>query len=151
MKKDSKNGGRPTKLTSATVKKLELAFKSGLSVAEACSYADISRQSYYNYAESTPGFLTKVASWKSLTKVSAQINISQSIIKDKDLGTSIWYVEHQDKLATLKEQRKKIKADARKANAEASIAETQAKAISEAEQAKDRTLIVDDVKETDDD
>lgn len=42
-------GGRPTKLTDEVVNKLEEAFSIGCSIEEACFYANISRQSYYNW------------------------------------------------------------------------------------------------------
>lgn len=45
---------RPSKITDQVVKKLEEAFALGCSVAEACLYADISRQTYYNWIDQNP-------------------------------------------------------------------------------------------------
>jgi hypothetical protein len=42
-------GGRPTKLTPEVIQKLEEAFSIGSSIPEACFYANISKQTYYNW------------------------------------------------------------------------------------------------------
>ena len=47
-KKSERPAGRPLKFTDEVVKKLEEAFSIDATVEEACFYADISRQSYYN-------------------------------------------------------------------------------------------------------
>lgn len=44
----------PTKLDDNTVKKLEEAFSIGADIPAACFYADISRQTYYNWIDSFP-------------------------------------------------------------------------------------------------
>lgn len=46
--------GRPSKLTPETVKKLEEAFAIDATVEEACFYADISRQTYYEWIKQNP-------------------------------------------------------------------------------------------------
>jgi len=47
-------GGRPTKLTEETVRKLEEVFAIDGSVEEACFYADISRNTYYEWIKDNP-------------------------------------------------------------------------------------------------
>ena len=55
--KSGKDVGRPLEFTDVVVKKLEEAFSIDASVEEACFYADISRQTYYNNVkEGTPLF-----------------------------------------------------------------------------------------------
>lgn len=49
-------GGRPSKMTPDTVKKLEEAFLLGCSDLEACFYADITKPTLYDYCEKHPGF-----------------------------------------------------------------------------------------------
>lgn len=44
-------GGRPTTFTEEVVNKLEQAFALDCTVSEACLYADISRQTYYNFVD----------------------------------------------------------------------------------------------------
>jgi hypothetical protein len=47
------------KLTDETVKKLEEAFAIDASIPEACYYADISKQTYYNWIEANPDLKEK--------------------------------------------------------------------------------------------
>jgi predicted DNA-binding protein YlxM (UPF0122 family) len=47
-KKSERTAGRPPEFTDEVVKKLEESFSIDATVEEACFYADISRQSYYN-------------------------------------------------------------------------------------------------------
>src|SRR3990167_1785615 len=46
--------GRPTKLTDATIQKLKESFALGSSIEEACFYAEIANQTYYNWIEKNP-------------------------------------------------------------------------------------------------
>ncbi len=50
---------RPTKLDDITVKKLEEAFSWGCTVKEACCYANISKQTYYNWTGENQGLLDR--------------------------------------------------------------------------------------------
>ena len=58
-------GGRPTKMTPERVQKLEQAFLMGCTDVEACLFADISKQTLYNYQEQTPEFIDRKESLKS--------------------------------------------------------------------------------------
>lgn len=49
-----KKPGRPSKITNQTVKKLEEAFALDCPVTEACIYAGISRQTYYELIKKKP-------------------------------------------------------------------------------------------------
>lgn len=51
--------GRPTIMTEETVNKLEEAFLLGCTDEEACYYADISKQTLYNYQEKNPEFIDR--------------------------------------------------------------------------------------------
>lgn len=51
--------GRPTKMTDEVVKKLEEAFLLGCTDEEACFYADISKQTLYNYQDAHPDFIDR--------------------------------------------------------------------------------------------
>ena len=57
--------GRPTKMTSLTLKKLEEAFAFGCSDEEACFYADISRQTLYDYQKICPEFIDRKEALKA--------------------------------------------------------------------------------------
>lgn len=58
-------GGRPTIMTDSVVHKLEEAFLMGCSDAEACFFADISKQTLYNYQEKHPEFVDRKERLKS--------------------------------------------------------------------------------------
>ena len=58
-------GGRPTIMTDAVVHKLEEAFLMGCSDAEACFFADIAKQTLYNYQERHPEFVDRKERLKS--------------------------------------------------------------------------------------
>ena len=47
-KRKNSKAGRPSEFTDEVVKKLEESFSIDATIEEACFYADISRQSYYN-------------------------------------------------------------------------------------------------------
>ena len=51
--------GRPTDMTPETVNKLEEVFGIGGSDEEACFYADISKQTLYNYQKKYPEFVDR--------------------------------------------------------------------------------------------
>ena len=52
--------GRPTDFTPETVSKLEQAFAIDCSVEEACSYAEISRQTFYEWINKNKEFSDKI-------------------------------------------------------------------------------------------
>jgi hypothetical protein len=95
-KKESKPNGRPTVMTPAIVNKLEEAFAQGFSVANACIWADISKQTYYDYAEKHPDFIdrNKELQQKPLIKSILVIN---KAIQNNDVGTAKWYAERKAK------------------------------------------------------
>ena len=51
---------RPTIVKTEYVKKLETAFNNGANVSEACSYAGISRQVFYNHLKGSAEFFDKM-------------------------------------------------------------------------------------------
>ena len=59
-KKQVNKGGRPTVMTQEVVAKLEQAFAIDCSVEEACSYADISRNTFYDYIKINPSFSDRI-------------------------------------------------------------------------------------------
>lgn len=87
---------RPTKMTAATVKKLYQAFAFGLSDAESALYAGVSKQTIYNYQKDHPEFLDRKEELKETVKMHAKINIARRVTKKKDIGVSIWFLEHKD-------------------------------------------------------
>lgn len=87
--------GRPSSLNSNTVQKLEEAIKCGSTVEDACSYANISRSTYYNYLNTNMAFLDKMNSAKIYLKFKSKLVVMKAIEKN-DLKTAKWYLEKYD-------------------------------------------------------
>lgn len=92
---ETKNlGGRPTVVTPEVISKLEKAFAMGSSVTEACFYADISRQVFYQYLNSHPDFKDRVKRLQSNPVLRAR-NVIMTALSDGDVGIARWYLERK--------------------------------------------------------
>ncbi len=90
----SKNlGGRPTKKTPEVITKLVAAFNNLMTDTEACSYAGISRESYYNWLEQDPMFADKMASAKAHPKMLAKETMIYAIKERKSWMAAAWLLE----------------------------------------------------------
>ena len=91
--KRKSNAGRPTKMDDFTVKKLEEAFLLGCSDLEACLYADISKQTLYNYQDKHPEFIDR----KERLKQNPVMKARQSVIKgiNEDSKLALEYLKHK--------------------------------------------------------
>lgn len=97
MAKEKKNkGGRPTVMTPETVKKLEYGFLKGLTDAECCLYADISKQTLYDYCEKHPEFTDRKEQLKKQPSIQAKLNVTEAI-DNGDIDLSRWYLERKNK------------------------------------------------------
>jgi len=85
-------GGRPTKMTESTVKKLEEAFLEGMNDSQACLIADISRNTFYNYCDDNPEFNDRKEILKQQPKITAKKNI-RNALKAGDKDISKWLLE----------------------------------------------------------
>ena len=72
--------GRPPIITEAVVAKLEQAFAIDCTVAEACSYADISRDAFYDYLKYKPAFSDTIEKLRQRPVLKAR----QTIVKALD-------------------------------------------------------------------
>ena len=88
-----KGAGRPTKITPESVGKLEAAFHIGCSDSEACFFAEISRDTLYEYQKKNPEFSDRKRTLKSAPMLAARKVIAKAI-KDGDLKTAKWYFEY---------------------------------------------------------
>lgn len=87
-------GGRPPSITVDVVNKLEQAFSLGCTDSEACLYADISRQTLYNYEAKHPEFIDRKATLKEKPFLLAR----KTIIEDcKTPEGARWYMERKKK------------------------------------------------------
>lgn len=78
--KAKSNAGRPTVFTPETVMKLEQAFAIDCTVEEACSYAEISRQSFYEHIKRNPEFTDRIEDLRQRPVLKAR----QTIVKSLD-------------------------------------------------------------------
>ena len=88
-------GGRPTKMTPATVQKLEQAFLMGCTDIEACLYADISRATLHNYTTANPEFLDRKEILKQNPVMLARGVIIDALI-DKDINTANKVIDRKE-------------------------------------------------------
>ena len=98
-KKDPKDYlpvGRPTVMTDETVNKLEQAFSMGCSDLEACLFADISKQTLYDYQAKHPEFADRKAMLKEKMIFKARSVIADALNR-KDENTAKWYLERKAK------------------------------------------------------
>lgn len=75
-----------------TIQKLDEAFAIGSSIVQACSYADISTQTYYNMTKEKPELLDRFSRLREKPILKAKYNI----VKDLQAGnieTSKWYLQ----------------------------------------------------------
>jgi hypothetical protein len=93
-KKDK--GGRPTKLDDLTVKKLEEAFAIDATVLEACAYADISRETFYNWSKANPALFDRFEMLRQNPMLKAR-NVIVKALQVEDIDTAKWYAERKAK------------------------------------------------------
>ena len=80
---NKKIGQGVSKLTDQAVKKLEEAFSIDASIGEACYYAGISRQTYYNWIEENPELFDKFERLRSIPVLKARFEVVRGIEGDK--------------------------------------------------------------------
>jgi hypothetical protein len=99
QKKDPKDYlklGRPTVMTPEVVNKLEQAWSMGCSDLEACLFADISKQTLYDYQAKYPDFVDRKERLKEKLVLKARTVIANSLNSD-DENTARWYLERKAK------------------------------------------------------
>lgn len=84
----------PTKLDELTLKKLEEAFAIDASVGEACFYAGISSQTYYNWIDSFPDLKERFDSLREKPVLKARQTIAQNLGEPEHAK---WYLERKRK------------------------------------------------------
>lgn len=87
--------GRPTVMTQEVVNKLEYAFSIGCSDLEACFYADISKQTLYNYQAKNPEFIDRKERLKENPTFLARATLVNGVKSDPDLALK--YLERKKK------------------------------------------------------
>lgn len=93
----NKNGtaGRPTIMTQETILKLEHAYAMDCTDEEACSFADISRQTLYDYQNKNPEFVDRKQALKQKPFLIARNTLMQGIKENPELALK--YMERKKK------------------------------------------------------
>ena len=88
--------GRPTIMIDETVKKLKEGFSQGFSVDNACIWADISKQTFYDYCKKNPNFLDYCRSLQKKPLIKSILVINKAL-NEGDVSTAKWYAERKAK------------------------------------------------------
>jgi hypothetical protein len=87
-------GGRPTVMTPEVVQKLEEVFAIDGTVEEACFYADIARQTYYEWIKENPAFNDRFTALRERPVLKAR----QTVVKSLDNPDNAFrYLERKKK------------------------------------------------------
>ena len=95
-KKQVNKGGRPTDFTKEIVNKLEQAFAIDCSVEEACSYAEISRNTFYDYLKINPTFNDRIADLRERPVLAARQRAVKGI--NETYGNAMDYLKRKRRL-----------------------------------------------------
>ena len=88
-KKQEKNkGGRPSVFTEEVLLKLQQAFNIGCNNSEACAYAGISENPFYEYIRNNTEFKEKISQWKMSPILTARNTVVKNLSEDKALAWS---------------------------------------------------------------
>lgn len=88
--------GRPPVIDKDVLNKLEISYSMGCSDLEACLYANISKQTLYNYQEKHPEFKARKEMLKEKLVLKARTVIADAL-NNKDENTAKWYLERKRK------------------------------------------------------
>jgi hypothetical protein len=96
VQSEPKKMGRPTVITEEVSKKLEDVLRLGVNDSAACSYAGISRETFYNHVKDDDDFCDRMDNARNYAVIAARQVVVKSIVEDKNLDSSKWYVEKHD-------------------------------------------------------
>lgn len=85
-KKNKKKAGRPPIVTQDIVRKLEDAFCYDATVEEACLYAGISRQTYYEFLKKYPAFADRIDELRQAPFLVIRKKVVSTAEHDADMG-----------------------------------------------------------------
>jgi hypothetical protein len=88
--------GRPTVMTEATIGKLKEGFAQGFSVRNACIWADINQDTYFEYCKKHPKFSEQCKTLQQKPLIKSILVINKAL-NDGDVSTAKWYAERKAK------------------------------------------------------
>lgn len=95
---------RPSKKTPELVGKLEYAFSIGASISEACYYADIHRDTYYEWIKDDPTLSDRFAALQEKPILEARESVVKGIRRDPKLALDYLSRKRRDEFSTKIEQ-----------------------------------------------
>jgi hypothetical protein len=102
-KKVVNKGGRPTVFTPAVVDKLEQAFAIDATVEEACSYADISRDAFYDHLKRNPAFSDRIEALRQRPVLAARQTVVKAVSTDSDMAMRYLERKKRNEFSTKQE------------------------------------------------
>ena len=103
----AKKVGRPSSLDPAAVTKLEMAFKLGASVDEACNFAEVTRQSICRYCMKHPVFRDKIHLWRTTPVFEAKRRVFTEIVQNRNADMAMDLLRLEEKKKTRREYAKR--------------------------------------------
>jgi len=88
--------GRPTLMTDSTIAKLKEGFAQGFSVRNACIWADIGQDTYYDYCKKFPEFSDQCKTLQQKPLIKSILVINKAL-NEGDVSTAKWYAERKAK------------------------------------------------------
>ena len=107
----AKKKGRPSSLDSAAVTKLEMAFKLGASVDEACNFAEVTRQSICRYCKKHPEFRDKIHLWRTTPVFEAKRRVFTEITQNRNADMAMDLLRLEEKKKTRQEYARRWRAE----------------------------------------
>jgi hypothetical protein len=95
LPKDRKKRGRPEKIDVVKMGKLEQAFSIDATVAEACSYAEITRSVFYDYIQRHPEFNDRINDLRNKPILKARMTVVRGI--DESYANAMDYLKRKRK------------------------------------------------------
>jgi hypothetical protein len=95
-KSEHKETGRPTIMNDLTIAKLKEGFAQGFSVRNACIWADISQDTYFNYCKKNPNFSDQCKTLQQKPLIKSILVINKAL-NEGDVSTAKWYAERKAK------------------------------------------------------
>lgn len=85
--------GRPTKITTDVLTKLETALSMGCTVSEACAFANVCRDTFYEHIRNDQDFSDKIERWRLNPILKARKTVFDRL--GSDAKTAQWYLERK--------------------------------------------------------
>ncbi len=89
-------GGRPTVITPEVIAKLDQAFAIDCTVEEACAYADISRDAFYDYLKRNPKYSDRIEKLRQRPVLAARERVVKGV--KENYSNAMDYLKRKKKM-----------------------------------------------------